>query len=70
MPKEPILPLRELLADYAWLVAKHGADSIEARDFAYANAGNREFVELAKTVRMLRGALKPSHVMNGGGGRA
>ena len=49
--------LRELLADYAALLNRHGVDSSEADEFIRAYSWNTEFVELADLSRKLKMAL-------------
>jgi hypothetical protein len=48
---------RGLLADYAELLNRHGADSSEAAGFIDAHAENRELVELADLARNLKKAF-------------
>jgi hypothetical protein len=50
-------PLRELLADYADLLNRHGIDSPEAADLIAVHRRDREFVGLARLSRALKEAL-------------
>jgi hypothetical protein len=53
---------RELLADYAALINKFGAESREARDFFAIHGQNAEFAELAQLSKKLKKALTASRV--------
>jgi hypothetical protein len=54
---EAVKSTRELLAEYAVLLNKHGVDSQEAAEFLEENRANPEFVELAELSRKLKAAL-------------
>ena len=53
---------RELLADYAALINKHGAESREAREFFAVHGENAEFAELAQLSKKLKRALTASRL--------
>jgi hypothetical protein len=53
---------RELLAEYAVLLNRHGTDSEETAHFLEENQADAEFVDLAKLSRELKIALTSPNV--------
>jgi hypothetical protein len=48
---------RELLAEHATLMNRHGADSPEVEAFVTAHRDDAEFIDLARVARELKAAL-------------